>query len=123
LRRARPIDGIAPSASRCGVDDYVPLNLPPENPFLLRAFPYPVDEHGRFQHRPACLIFGASRVEHERQRRTAALADAIAFELAVAENTLILHPDDADAAAVRDVLCSALPAVTDRRTLPPAVTR
>lgn len=134
LGRARPNDGITPPAGavpqrvpswprHAAGADYTPLNLPPENPFLLRAFPYPVDEYGTFRRRPSCLILGASRTEHERQRRTAALADALAYEAAVAENTLILHPDDATAAAYLDLLHAALPVATDRPALPLEVTR
>lgn len=133
LGRRRPNDGILPSASPAPYrpagqyarhpDDYVPLRLPAENPNLLLAYPNPVDQHGIPRPRPACLILGASRLEHEHQRRVANAADAIRFELAVAENTLILHPDDAGAAAVLDVLQAALPVVADRVTLPLAVTR
>lgn len=131
--RLRPNDGITPSAGpapfrpagQYGRDDqYIPLSdLPPENPHLLRAFPYQVDEYDGRHRRPSCLILGASRTEHEHLRELAATADAIAYELAVAEAMLILYPDDADAAAVSDILHAALPVVTDRQALPLAVTR
>jgi len=130
--RKRPADGIRPSATpapfrpagQYGRDDgYVPLRLPAENPNLLLAYPNPVGPDGTPRPRPACLILGTSRLEHEHQRRVATAADAIAFELAVAENTLILYPDDVDAAAVRDVLHAALPVVVDRAALQLAVTR
>lgn len=111
-----------PGPRPTGDDDYTPLNLPPEDPFLLRAFPYPVDEYGTFHRQPSCLILGASRTEHERQRRTAALADALAYEAAVAEDTLILHPDDDTAAGYLNVMSAALSVITGR-ALPLAVTR
>lgn len=134
LTRTRPNDGIPPRAARpapyrapgqyATSDQFIPLqDLPPENPFLLKAFPYAVDEYGGFRRRPSCLILGASRTEHEHLRRLAAAADAIAFEAAVAENTLILHPDDSGAAAYLDLLHAAMPVVCDRPALPLAVTR
>jgi len=127
----RPTDGIPPCArpalyrpdgQYARHPEYVPLRLPAENPNLLLAYPNPVDPDGTPRPRPACLILGASRAEHEHQRRVSDTADALAFELAVAENLLILHPDDVDAAAVRDVLHAALPVVVDRVALQLAVT-
>lgn len=127
LNHLRPNDGIAPSAtpapprtpswpgsSKAG-DDYTPLNLPPENPHLLRAFPYPAPPAWSDDTRPPCRILAASHTEQERQRRTAALA----FERAVAENTLILRPDDATAAGYLAVLTAAQPVIDPA----PAVTR
>ena len=133
LNRLRPNDGITPNGARPAPyrpngpytrhpDDYVPLRLPAENPNLLLAYPNPVGPDGTPRPRPACLILGTSRLEHEHQRRVSDTADALAFELAVAENLLILHPDDVDAAAVRDVLHAALPVVVDRVALQLAVT-
>lgn len=133
LGRLRPNDGITPKGASPAPSrpagqyarhpDYVPLRLPAENPSLLLAYPNPVNADGTPRPRPACLILGTSRAEHEHQRRVADTADAIRFELAVAENTLILHPDDGDAAAVLDVLHAALPVVVDRAALQLAVTR
>lgn len=132
FHRKRLTDGITPSARPALYrpdgpyarhPDYVPLRLPAENPNLLLAYPNPVDENGTPRPRPACLILGTSPAEHEHQRRVSDTADALAFELAVAENLLILHPDDVDAAAVRDVLHAALPVVVDRVALQLAVTR
>lgn len=124
MRRARPIDGIAPGASvaphkpagRYPADGYTPLALAPEDPFLLRDYP-------RADMPPSCLILGGSRAEHEHQRRTAAVADTLGYEAAVAEAVLILHPGDATAAGYLAVLNAALPVVCDRRTLPLAMTR
>lgn len=122
----RPSDGIPPSASpapfkprgQYAVDDWTPLLLAPEGPNLLREYA----GTGMPQRPQSCRILGASRLEHERQKRTA-LAAALAFEAAVAENELILHPDDAAAAARLDLFRAALPVVDDRRALPLAVTR
>jgi len=127
----RPADGIPPSArpalyrpdgQYARHPEYVPLRLPAENPNLLLAYPTPVDENGVPRPRPACLILGASRTEHERVRRTAALAAGLSYEAAVAENLLILHPEDTDSAAYLELLNAALPVVTDSVTLPLAVT-
>lgn len=132
LGRERPTDDITPGASPAPdrtpgqyarTDVCVPLRLPAENPNLLQAYPHPVDEYGIPVRRPSCLILGASRTEHERLRRTAALADALSFEAAVAENLLLLRPDDTNAAAYLDLLNAALPTVADRPVLPLAVTR
>lgn len=133
LRRERPNDVIPPSAipaprrapswPRPADSERTWWNLPPENPNLLSADPPPAADYGARHRRPSCLILGASRTEHEHLRRTAAIADALAYEVAVAENTLILHPDDLAAAAYLDLLHAALPVVCDRRALPLAVTR
>lgn len=134
LKRQRPNDAIKQDASptphrppswpRPAAEDGTWWNLPPENPNLFSAAdPAPAEQYGARHRRPSCLILGASRTEHERQRRTAALADALGFEAAVADATLILHPDDVGAAAYLDLLHAALPVVSDRRTLPLALTR
>lgn len=123
-RNRRPADDFAPSATSAPPrmpswpgrpdDVYTPLSLPPENPYLLRAFPYPVAADDVDGLRPPCRILDASRTASDHQRRTAALADALAYEAAVAENVLILHPDDATAAAYLRVMRAALPVVADR---------
>jgi hypothetical protein len=126
-RPARPADDFAPSATGAPprtpswpgnpADDYTPLLLAPEDPELLRDYGHAGLPDGP---RPPCRILAASNTEHERLRRAA--ADALSFEAAVAENTLIVHPDDTAAAAYLDLMRAALPVVSDR-ALPLAVTR
>ena len=127
LGRQRPNNGITPcatpaphrpAAQYARGDDYTPLRLAPEDPNLLRDY-----AQGTRGLSPSCLILGASRADHDRMRRTASLAHALEFELAVAENTLILHPDDQDAARLLELLQIALPTVTDHPVMPLAVTR
>jgi hypothetical protein len=126
FKTERPSDGIAPSAipapwrapAQYASDDYTPLRLAPEDPNLLRDY-----ARGTRGLSPSCLILGASRADHERMRHTASLANALEFELAVAQNTLILHPGDPAAERCLELLQVALPAVTDHQITPLAVTR
>ena len=126
-RHRRPVDDFAPSATVAPprtpswpgnpADDWTPLRLAPEDPTLLSGYA----EGGMSAERQSqCRILDASRAEHERFLRAA--ADALAFEAAVAEATLIVHPDDVAAAAYLGLMRAALPVVSDR-ALPAAVTR
>jgi hypothetical protein len=127
LRSRRPADGIAPSATSAPqrtrswpgdpADDWTPLLLAPEDPYLLRGY---AQAGMPAELRPSCQILDASRAEHERARR--ATADALAFEAAVAENALIVHPGDTAAAAYLGVMRAAASVVSDR-ALPLEVTR
>jgi hypothetical protein len=123
----RPADDFAPSATAAPprtpswpgnpASDWTPLRLAPEDPTLLRDY---AQAGMPAELRPSCRILKASRAEHERALRAA--ADALAFEAAVAENTLIVHPDDTAAAAYLDLMRAAASVVSDR-VLPLAVTR
>lgn len=129
----RPADGFAPSATTAPArtpswpgnktDDWTPLRLAPEDPWLLREYARGALNAAEDRPQCRCRILDASRAEVERQRRTAALADALAFEAAAAEAELILHPHDPTAAAYLELLHAAMPVVSDRATLPLAVTR
>lgn len=144
IRRARPNDRIAPSATPApfkpagrypaASDDYTPLSLPPENPFLLRAFPRPgrtsvpgwmlrTVDLAAVAGRPSCRILGAYRAECERQTDAAALLDRLEFEAAVAEDLLILYPGDVAMTAYLAALNDARPTLSERRDLPSAVIR
>lgn len=126
-RSRRPADVFAPSATEAPLrtpswpgnpaDDWTPLRLAPEDPNLLSGYA----AGGMSAERQSrCRILEVSRVEHERALRAA--ADALAFEAAVAENTLIVHPDNVAAAAYLDLIRAALPVISGR-ALPLAVTR